>query len=296
MNFKNIELKDKEIFTKYLSTHSYRISDICFGNLYLWHLARNIAYAIVCDCLIIETTYANQEPFYFFPIGNGDKLRALKELLAYTQAQNRILEFHSLQLEELEFLKEHFLLDSFLNRDRSDYVYSIPELIHLNGRKYHKKKNHLNKFIQAYPDFNYEEITSQNISELIATYTQWFQELENPSDGLTNEFNGVIHTFKHWGELDFIGGLVRVDGSIIAFSFGEVISKDMVVIHIEKANASIPGSYQIINQQLLKNSFPAYEFANREEDLGIEGLRKAKMSYQPVFLIDKYEAKISSLL
>ncbi len=295
ITFKDITLKDKQIFETYLSQDQYQISDINFGNLYLWHKARKISYAILSDCLIIQTTYENKNPFYFFPIGKGDKLGAIKSLFTYAQTRGEVLEFHSLELENLDFLKAHFQLESFLNRDRSDYVYNISELINLSGRKYHKKKNHLNKFLQTYPHFSYEEITAQNANELNQTYQQWFEATPDPSDGLKNEFIGIQNALNHWNELDFIGGIVRIDGKIIAFSFGEVINEKMVVIHIEKADSSIHGAYQIINQQLLKNSFSKYEYANREEDLGIEGLRKAKMSYNPAFLVDKYEAKVLSI-
>ncbi len=293
--FKNITLEDKKIFETYLLQDQYQISDINFGNLYLWHKAREISYAIISDCLVIQTIYENQKPFYFFPIGRGDKLAAIKELFNFMQNKGEILEFHSLELENLDFLKLHFQLESFLNRDRSDYVYSIPELINLSGRKYHKKKNHLNKFLQTYPNFIYEKITAQNTNELNQTYQQWFKATPNPSDGLKNEFIGIQNALNHWDELDFIGGMIRIDGRIIAFSFGEVINEKMVVIHIEKADSAIHGAYQIINQQLLSNHFSQYEYANREEDLGIEGLRKAKMSYNPIFLVDKYEAKILSI-
>ncbi|WP_104697973.1 MULTISPECIES: DUF2156 domain-containing protein [unclassified Helicobacter] len=295
LNFKEIELEDQEIIQKFLQEDEFKISDISFVNLFLWRKARRIAYAIFRDCLIIQTTYKNQNPFYFFPIGKGDKLEAIKILVEFCKARSEVLEFHSLEQTSVDFLKK-FFGEAFiftLNRDRSDYVYSIEELISLSGRKYHKKKNHLNRFLQTYPNFTFERIDEKNTNELLEVWKQWFEIQENPSIGLINENIGIIEVLKNWGELEVSGGLIRVNNKIIAFSFGEVVSKEMAVIHIEKADSNFHGAYQIINQQLLANIFSHIKYANREEDLGIEGLRRAKMSYNPVFLVEKYEASLN---
>lgn len=289
LEFKEVELEDRGIIQKYLAQERFFISDVSFVNLFLWRKARKIAYAIVCDCLLIQTTYVGEKPFYFFPIGAGDKRRVVELLLE----QDSALEFHSLELAWVEFLREHFtgIFDFELNRDRSDYVYDVQELISLSGRKYHKKKNHLNKFLQTYPQFVFERISVENSAEVLGVWGEWFGMIEAPSVGLVNENLGIVEVLGAWGELPIEGGLVRVDGRIVAFSFGEVMSSEMAVIHIEKADSSVAGAYQIINQQLLANVFSHVKYANREEDLGIEGLRRAKMSYNPVFLVEKYEAR-----
>ncbi|STP13206.1 Uncharacterized conserved protein [Helicobacter mustelae] len=291
MEFKEVELGDRQEILGYLGQEDFMISDISFANLYLWRKARKIAYAIVSDCLVIQTTYPGENPYYFFPIGAGDKLSSIEALRHHSSHQNQILEFHSLEKHALEFFEKHFSgqFRSTLNRDRSDYVYHIPELIALTGRKYHKKKNHLNRFLQTYPGFVYEPITVQNATEVLEAAQKWFEDEEDPSIGLQNEHRGICDALSHWEGLGIEGGLVRVDGEIIAFSFGERISQRAAVIHIEKANPDYTGAYQIINQQFLANAFCELSYANREEDLGIEGLRKAKMSYNPAFLVDKYE-------
>ena len=294
MDFKKIELSDQEIIKPFIQQEKFNISDISFANLFLWKNAREIAYCIIEDCLVIQTTYTGKRPYYFFPIGSGNKLLASQTLLEFCRSKQETLEFHSLESASLDFLKTHFKLEFFLNRDRSDYVYSIAELIALAGRKYHKKKNHLNKFLQTYPDYVYEPISVHNAEEIIATYELWFNQNSNITLGLQNEKNGISDALRHWNMLDLQGGVIRVENKIVAFSFGERINEEMAVIHIEKADPNISGAYQIINQQLLKNAFADLKYANREEDLGIEGLRRAKMSYNPVFLVDKYEAVIQN--
>lgn len=294
LDFKEIGLEDQKIIQSFLREDKFRISDISFVNLFLWRKARRIAYVIFNDCLVIQTTYENENPFYFFPVGKGDKIKAIEALIDFCKAREEMLELHSLEQDAVDFLKKHFgeRFTFILNRDRSDYVYSIEELITLSGRKYHKKKNHLNKFLQTYPNYTFEQISKENTQEILQVWKQWFEMQEDPSVGLINENIGIIEVLKNWCSLEVSGGLVRVDGKIVAFSFGEIISKEMVVIHIEKADSNFHGAYQIINQQLLANIFSHIKYANREEDLGIEGLRRAKMSYNPVFLVEKFEAKL----
>ncbi|PAF45249.1 phosphatidylglycerol lysyltransferase domain-containing protein [Helicobacter sp. 11S02596-1] len=291
--YKKISLEDKPLFDTFLKKDFFTISDISFGNLYIWHTAREISYAIVENFLVIRTQVQNQPPFYFYPIGEGDKTPCIEALVRDCAIRDETLEFHSLEERWAEELEAKFPQKFRItpNRDRSDYVYHIRELIELSGRKYHKKKNHLNQFLQNYPDFVYTRIDGSNKHRVLAVWEKWFAQIQDgASEGLINENIGIINALKHYESLDFAGGFVSVGEEIVAFSFGEVINTDMVVVHIEKANASYHGAYQIINQQLLLNEFSNYAYANREEDLGIEGLRRAKMSYNPAFLVEKFEA------
>ncbi|WP_262349148.1 phosphatidylglycerol lysyltransferase domain-containing protein [Helicobacter winghamensis] len=139
--------------------------------------------------------------------------------------------------------------------------------------------------------FSYEALSAQNVNELINTYQAWFGKIsDNASDGLRNEYVGIIESLKEFENLDFQGGILRVDEKIIAFSFGEPLNKDTIVIHIEKADIEFQGAYQAINREFLANAWSNYKLVNREEDLGIEGLRKAKQSYQPLYLQEKFDA------
>lgn len=293
INFKEITLDDKKIINQYLKQDSFMISDISFGNLFIWRHARLIEYAILHDCLVIQTTYKGQNPFLFFPIGAGDKLSTLKKLKNYYDSKGIPFCFHSLEKHNLEMLESIFgSVKSHLNRDRSDYIYLTQNLISLAGRKYHKKKNHLNRFFEEYAGFSFEEISAANLSDLKAVWDVWSGDIESSDVGRVNESVGIRDVFEHYTELGFRGGLLRFMGKIIAFSFGEILSSDICVIHIEKADINYRGAYQAINQQLLLHCFSDVKYVNREEDLGIEGLRKAKMSYNPDIILEKFEAVI----
>lgn len=296
MIFKPIGIEDKEIIQSFFKKEPCRISDISFTNLYLWHFSRSISYCIIEDLLCIKTKYPNQEPFIFMPIGIGDKKKVLKLVMDYFKEKNYLFSLHSLSQEmknELEYIMPHTFTYHH-NRDRSDYIYLIEELIALKGRKFHKKKNHLNQFYELYPHHSYEALSIDNRDELLSVWKEWFKN-QKVTEGLKNEYIGVCNVLEHFEKLCFKGGLIRVSGKIVAFSFGEALDDEMVVIHIEKADIAYHGSYQAINQLFLKNQWSMYRYVNREEDLGLEGLRKAKMSYQPCFMLDKYDAFLSNI-
>lgn len=293
MHFQTISLKDRELILSFQERSQMPLSDFNFTNLWIWRFARKIEFALIEECLLIRTTYSGREPYYFFPMGENFA-QALKSLFAYDSSPI----FHSLTHSQAQYLKEHFGLVLEPNRDRFDYVYSIPELIALSGRKFHKKKNHFNKFLQTYPQFVFEEVKEGHIDEILSTYERWYALSPNPDESLSNEKRGIHSILEDFALLSrpsqdglfaLKGGLLRVDGEIIAFSFSEAISSQSIVAHIEKANTAFLGVFQAINQQCLANLWSEYQWVNREEDLGIEGLRKAKLSYQPTHLLEKYE-------
>ncbi|TLD87550.1 phosphatidylglycerol lysyltransferase domain-containing protein [Helicobacter sp. MIT 05-5294] len=300
MQWKPIDIEDKESLTHFFASHKILVSDLTFTNLYLWHYARHISWAILNDCLVIKTQYPNENPFIFYPIHKQNDLNCKKQTLLQLQeickAKGLTFSIHSLSRVDKEEL-ESLLPDTFdfiYREDRSDYIYSTSELIELKGKKYHKKKTHLNRFVERYA-FTYEALGSENLNELIATYQSWFGKIsDTASDGLRNEYVGIIESLKQFSRLDFKGGILRVEGKIIAFSFGEPLNNDTAVIHIEKADIEYQGAYQAINREFLAHEWSAYPFVNREEDLGIEGLRKAKQSYQPLFLQEKFDAVLKA--
>ncbi|WP_297812919.1 phosphatidylglycerol lysyltransferase domain-containing protein [uncultured Helicobacter sp.] len=300
MHWKPIDIEDKDLLTSFFTSQNILVSDLTFTNLYLWHYARHISWVILNDCLIIKTQYPNENPFIFYPIHKQNDLNSKKQAIMQLQeickAKGLTFSIHSLSQIDKEELESLFPneFDFIYREDRSDYIYSTPELIALKGKKYHKKKTHLNRFTERYT-FTYETLNVDNLKELIATYQNWFGKInDTASEGLRNEYIGIIESLKQFSKLDFKGGILRVEGKIIAFSFGEPLNTNTAVIHIEKADIEYQGAYQVINREFLAHEWSTYPLVNREEDLGLEGLRKAKQSYKPLFLQTKFDAILKS--
>lgn len=292
MQFTPLDINSKNIIDDFFNMQYIQASDALFGNLYIWHFSRKIEYVILHDCLVVITTYDGESPFIFYPLGRGDRKKALNNLMDYFSSQNIPFSINSMELHQkeelLSFMPNTFVIEQ--NRDRFDYLYKVEDLINLNGRKYHNKKNHLNRFFATYPNFVYEKIDSNNAKWVLSSYKSWFS-LDSITTGLRNEFLGIESCLNNFSSLNMKGGLIKIDNNLGAFSLGEKINNDSVVIHIEKANKNYTGIYQAINQQFLENEWRDFKFVNREEDLGIEGLRKAKMTYHPIAFVEKFYAK-----
>ena len=293
MQFLPINIYSKDIVKSFFDMQRIEASDMLFGNLYIWHFSRDISYAILNDCLVIKTKFPNEKyPFIFYPLGLGDRQKTIKDVMDYFLSNNMKFAIRSLEPYQKYELEKNMpnIFDISPNRDRFDYIYNVSDLINLNGRKLHSKKNHLNKFLNLYPNFVYERIDSSNAIDVFESYVEWFNKNPNITDGLRNEFVGIESTLRNFNLLDMKGGVIKIDNKIAAFTLGEQINSNSVVIHIEKANTFYEGIYQAINQQFLCNDWNEMEFVNREEDLGIEGLRRAKMTYNPIRFVEKFEA------
>lgn len=302
MDFKRIELSDKALVESYTLQEGRHLADTNFSNMFMWRHAREISICEVNNFLIIQTRYEGQNPFIFYPISKDlrDKRAILAHLIEHYKSQNLPFSLHSLSPKECDELESCFpnAFEITERRDKFEYIYHTKELIELSGRKFHKKKNHLNRFYLQYPNATFEPISAINLAELKAINDKWYakscEDKARANDkGLYFEHLGINDALNHFDSLHLSGGLLRNEGEIIAFSFGEMLDSTMALIHIEKANIAYSGAYQAINQALLKHNFSTSLYANREEDLGIEGLRKAKLSYQPAFLLEKYDATLT---
>lgn len=287
--FKHPELEDKEIIRNFLQKEHNRNCEMTFANIYLW--SRTIfplKYAIVEDtiCFLSE----NEDHAVTFPVGAGDKKKVIELLKEEWKKEGRKLKLRLVTEEQFLKLQEMYGddLEISYNRDYADYVYETEKLIQLSGKKYHGKKNHINRFIANHPNWQYEPITKENVAECIAMAEEW--GIKNGCDTdkeKQQELSVTIQGLNMLEELDLKGGLIRAEGQVIAFTFGESVTDDTFVIHVEKAFAEIQGAYPMINREFLKAEAAEYLYVNREEDTGSEGLRKAKLSYHPAFLIEK---------
>ena len=288
MEFRPIKAKDKDIFDKYLSQIDSRSCDMCFATLFLWRHFYNLEYTILHDMLVMRSRDVLTS--FCYPIGNGDPVPVIEELRAYAAKHQRKLILNNVYKEHEELLIQHFpgVFQINYDRDIADYIYDCEKLQKMSGRKYHGKKNHINKFKRIYEDWSYEPVTQENLAECLKMLHEW-KELYVERDNLEKNTEVVVseNYLKHREFLGQKAGLLRVDDRVVAFSVGEKINSDTFVVHVEKAYGDMPGVYPMICQQFLLHEAGDCTYVNREDDVGDEGLRKSKMSYHPLYLLEK---------
>lgn len=179
------------------------------------------------------------------------------------------------------------------DRNNYDYVYLASDLMELSGRKFSAKKNHINFFTTHYPGYRYLPMTEDIIPACIASAVEWYDRRTDTDYGLENEKFAILEALGNFKYLGFQGGVIELYGKIEAFTCGELLNEDTAVIHIEKGNTEIRGLYQMINREFCRHAWSEAMYINREEDMGIEGLRRAKKSYNPVKMIEKYDMTLA---
>lgn len=288
IQFKRPELEDKDVIGGYLRQRKTRSCEMTFANVYLWSRHYPTGFAIVEDMLVFANLEGNIS--FTFPWGAGDPKPALEVLMNYCREQKEPFQLHNVTRETFECLEELYPGKFQITYDRTyaDYVYETEKLANLAGKKYHGKKNHVNKFMRTYPDWSYEPISRENVEECFQMALRW-RELngcEEDEEKLA-EICVTLNFLRLFEELEMKGGLLRVQGEIAAFTIGEPVCDDTMVVHVEKAFNDIPGAYAVINQQFARHEGAGYLYLNREDDVGEEGLRQAKLSYHPAFLVEK---------
>lgn len=284
MDWKKLTIEDKELIDNF-TKGKFRTCDYNFTNLFLWSQGENLHYKIENDILIVCGTFVEDE-YCFMPIPkDGSVIGAMKDIIKELLQNNKKIVL--VPEEWKDKLEDTFILEE--RRDSYDYIYSIESLAYLKGRKYAKKKNRVHNFMKSY-NYSYEPVTAENIGEVIDFQTNWCHDKEcEIIPVLRNENMGILNLLHNFNVLGIKGGILRVEGKIVAYTLGEAINDEYVVIHIEKGLNNYVGSYQMINMTFLEKEFTDYKYVNREDDFGDEGLREAKESYHPLELLKKYE-------
>lgn len=280
------------MFETYLSHSHQRGSECAFTNLYLWRDYYHIYWCVAHGFLLVKVKKNNVD-FFLQPFGGRDEdlPRLMQEL--EEAHDGKPFELHGIY----EFTKERLEkvipnIEYIEDRDNWDYVYLRENLATLAGRKYHGQKNHYNAFKKAYPDWSYEPITDANKAECLAFGEKWCDQRMAEDPSIAYEKMAIIEAFRDFDALGLRGGAIRVYGNIEAFSFGKKINEDTAVLHVEKANAQMRGLYTAINKEFAANAWGDVKYLNREEDMGLEGLRTAKESLHPEFMVKKYNVII----
>lgn len=295
IGFKRIGLEDKVWMNELIATADKASCSQNFTNLFIWVDTYNHLVARINDYLVVKGSLGDVKR-YLFPTGSGDIRPVISAMMQDALDCGHEFVMVGLLPEDAALL-EKLYKDSFEFkkwRDGFDYVYLLEKLVLLPGRKLHAKRNHINFFIEN-NDWTFEPITQENLGECRKMNEDWYREKEEAcSAGLANERRAVDKCFENYFELGLEGGLLRVSGKIVAYTIGEPLNSNTYVIHIEKAFSSIRGAYQMINREFasfIKVKHPHIIYVNREDDTGDKGLRRAKLSYYPDRMIEKYTAR-----
>lgn len=294
ITFKDITLEDKEAITSITMNSERKNCDLSFSNLCSWRFMYDTKFAIV-DGFLLFKFYMNNQLAYMMPVGEGDLKKILEAIIDDAASEGKSFLMYGVcnnMKDEIEKLMPG-KFDFSSNRDYVDYIYLRTDLAELKGKKFQPKRNHANKFYKTYTDYEYVPITADRISECLRLEEEWCKANDcGQQNGLGNERKSLTYALNHFDELGLTGGILYVNGKIAAFTFGMPINHETFGVHVEKADTEIEGAYNVINQEFAKHIPEQFVYLNREEDLGIEGLRKAKLSYQPAILLEKNIARL----
>lgn len=291
LDFKYPVIEDRKWIQPILSCAGYMGSENAFGTLFIWG---STYHSKICNYKDTVFLCSGRHTFtYNFPIGHDDLTDALSVLIADSKERNVPFRMWGMTQKEIA-LMEQAMPNTFeycLDRDGSDYIYNTQDLIELAGRKFHGKRNHLAKFNRTY-SFTYEDITPQNLPDCVEVAREWCRANGGcgSESGLSGESCAMRRAFENYDQLHLSGGLIRIDGKPVAFTVGEEINPSVFLLHFEKALNGYDGLYAAINHEFAEHHLGGYQYVNREEDMGIEGLRRAKLSYNPTILLQKYSA------
>lgn len=288
LKFKKTEIENIEIFKKYIGFSGELSCESAFVNLLVWQSAYNNMWAEEDGQLIIKSG-KGENSSYRLPFGN-DFIKGINLIREYSGEEYP--DFWVQEGKRLDNFKAHFG-DKYIfeeSRDAFDYIYLRSDLADLSGKKYHGKRNHISAFSKKH-DWFYKPITPNNIEEVKLCAEKWYAENKGREDKyLRTEKRGVETILNNMELLGVKGGAIYADGGVVAFTLGSQISGEIFDIHIEKALSDYAEGYTVINREFAR-TLENYKYINREDDMGLEGLRKAKLSYKPAVLLKKYSCR-----
>ncbi|MCL1937007.1 MAG: phosphatidylglycerol lysyltransferase domain-containing protein [Candidatus Azobacteroides sp.] len=290
LHFSPVTIDDRETIQAFFYKSVFRNCDFSFSNIFNWKHLYNTTFVVEEGFLYFRFQTLEDLPGYLFPLGEGNLQQAIERMLQ--DAEDRGVEFRLYSITQKMFdLIEQCMPGQFIfttERDWFEYIYLSDDLISLAGKKYQAKRNHIHKFKRTY-QWEYLPITRDIVPDCMRLYDRWCKEHGGcyTEQSLIEERIATQKAFEYYEPLGLIGGALRINGEILAYSYGQALTKDTFGVHAEKSLYDIDGGFTMINQQFAEHNCADYLYINREEDLGIEPLRQAKTSYHPAILLEK---------
>lgn len=277
--FKPVGLEDKPFIEGRIRAHPSAACEINFTNIFIWRHFEASRYTLIRGNLCVLCEPPNEPPYFLQPVGAEDLEATVRDCLEFAPRLSRVPE--DFVLRNCGGLRSEAEPDNF------DYVYRAEDLIQLKGKKYDGKRNRIRKFERSHP-FRYLRLAPELINSCRRLFEEWFAGKANEDPAIHAEKEAILEALAGFEVLGLSGGAIEVERKIVAFSMGEELTHDTAVIHIEIADPEFPGLAQLINREFVRNEWSSFEFINREQDVGIAGLRRAKLSYYPHHLVKKY--------
>lgn len=293
IRFRPVTLHDKAAIERYTMHAETTDCDLAFANMFCWQPVYRSAWAEVDGFLVIRFHIDGSERIgYMQPVGEGDFTRLIPLLRADAEAHGQRLRILGLTPRGCAMLRAvptaRFAFES--DPAWADYLYTADDLRHLPGRRYQPKRNHINRFVAEHPDYRYEPLTPDRFDECMRLERAWRQAHEGHTSKLCAEQQAMQRGFAHFDALHLQGGCVYVGDRLVAFTYGSAVNGHTFDTHFEKADATCDGAFAVINKLFAEHLPERFTRINREEDLGLEGLRRAKRSYHPVEIAPKHRA------
>lgn len=285
--FERLTIEQKSTYDALLHRAAHRGCAFSFANLYLW--GRQCAARVGDDLLLFS--HFHGKTLYPYPICTGSARGAIELLIADSKERGIPLRLSGLNTQDVEDLERWYpgRFRFHCDRDGHEYVYAIDDLADLKGKKYQPKRNHINRFLAEYPDAVIRPLDEGTLPDAKNLADRWYQRRTDEEDA-GMELVALNRAFTHWQALGLEGLVLYVGSQAVAMTMGSFLGEDTVDVHFEKADLDYNGAYAVINRAFarhIREKYPQVKFLNREEDMGLEGLRKAKLSYHPHHMVEK---------
>jgi hypothetical protein len=292
LNFKPLRPEDADWLRPIAENTDDLCSACCFSSMVLWGGASIAS----CGDFIVPLADYGDGPVYLRPLGKGDFTSILPALFADNRERGVPFRLYGVTDAVRTRMEQAGKFSFSTDRANSDYLYPVEALVELAGKKLHGKRNHIHRFEQNFPDWSCEPVSPENLPDCQAMTEIWYQEHYalgvDPAE-FARERRALDIAFSRYETFGFDGLLLRAEGKVVAYSFGLPLNRTTYDVNFEKAFSSVQGAYAVINREfarLVRKKYPETAWLDREDDMGSEGLRKAKLSYHPSVILDKYTA------
>ena len=288
LEFHPLELEDLPKLRDFFAYSGSRICDTTPGTVFMWRDMYHTEWAIYGSSLYFKVDYPGLGPTFTLPLGGG-RAEHYRQIAGYCCRRDMPISFYPVPKDELDRLQTAFPNSAAIpSRDAYDYLYRAEDLQFFRGKKLSGQRNHVNKFLKTYGNWSFRVITPEDLPAVHAFLDRYAAGVDKPSASFHEDLAKTREVLDHYAVYDMLGGMLLVEGQIVGFSLGEIVG-DTLFTHIEKADRDYQGCYQMLVAQFAQQfAGDGVHFINREDDAGDPGLRKSKLSYHPVTLLEKY--------